>query len=105
MPIGRPVRAAVALAALLAPALAAQAPRGPEPGRYMQPPKNIVDVFDAEPLPQAIVRHVPDPVRASVHGAEGTWRHGALRDAAVRSARLRCARNAAARAVGAAELV
>src|SRR5262245_59595887 len=54
MSIGRPLRAAVILAALLAPALAAQAPR-PEPVRYMQPPKNVVDVFDAEPLPQAMV--------------------------------------------------
>src|SRR5215471_9074988 len=54
MSIGRPLRATVVLAALLAPALAAQAPRS-EPVRYMQPPKSVVDVFDADPLPQAMV--------------------------------------------------
>src|SRR5438105_7203929 len=65
MPLHRPVRAVVLLAALLAPALAAQTgpertglhdvQGSPEPARYMVPPKNVVDVFDAEPLPQAMV--------------------------------------------------
>jgi dipeptidyl aminopeptidase/acylaminoacyl peptidase len=55
MPISRPLRAAVVLAALLAPVLAVQVPVAQEPLHYMQPPKNIVDVFDAEPLPQAMV--------------------------------------------------
>jgi dipeptidyl aminopeptidase/acylaminoacyl peptidase len=54
MPISRSLRAALPLAALLATALAAQAPRS-EPVRYMLPPQNVVDVFDAEPLPQAMV--------------------------------------------------
>jgi dipeptidyl aminopeptidase/acylaminoacyl peptidase len=54
MPISRPLRA-VLLAALLAPALAAQVPDSQDPVRYMLPPKNVVDVFDAEPLPQAMV--------------------------------------------------
>jgi dipeptidyl aminopeptidase/acylaminoacyl peptidase len=56
MPISRPLRIAVSLAALLAPALAAQS--GPDRSgdvRYMLPPQNVVDVFDAEPLPQAMV--------------------------------------------------
>ena len=55
MPIRRPLRAALLLTALLAPTLAAQMASGPEPVRYMLPPKNVVDVFDAEPFPQAIV--------------------------------------------------
>ena len=55
MTISRPLRAAVVLAALLAPVLAAQVPVAQEPVHYMQPPKNVVDVFDAEPLPQATV--------------------------------------------------
>jgi dipeptidyl aminopeptidase/acylaminoacyl peptidase len=55
MPITRPFRAALVLAALLAPVLAAQVPVAQEPFHYMQPPKHVVDVFDAEPLPQAVV--------------------------------------------------
>src|SRR5438045_1290789 len=55
MPIPRPLRAALLLTALLAPALAAQMPSDPQPVRYMLPPQNIVDVFDAEPLPLAMV--------------------------------------------------
>ncbi len=55
MPISRSLRIAAPLAALLAPALVAQGPASVEPARYMQPPKNVVDVFDAEPLPQAMV--------------------------------------------------
>src|SRR5437660_7895920 len=65
MRLHRPLRAVVLLAALLAPALAAQtgpertglhdAQGSPEPARYMLPPKNVVDVFDAQPLPQAMV--------------------------------------------------
>jgi dipeptidyl aminopeptidase/acylaminoacyl peptidase len=55
MTISRPFRAAIVLAALLAPVLAAQVPVAQEQVRYMQPPKNIVDVFDAEPLPQTMI--------------------------------------------------
>ncbi|HEX6465569.1 MAG TPA: hypothetical protein VFZ98_14000, partial [Vicinamibacterales bacterium] len=55
MPFSRSLRAAAIAAALLAPALKAQVSSGPEPVRYMLPPKEIVDVFDAEPLPQAMV--------------------------------------------------
>jgi dipeptidyl aminopeptidase/acylaminoacyl peptidase len=55
MATSSPLRAAAVLAALIAPVLAAQGPVAQEPFRYMQPPKNIVDVFDAEPLPQAMV--------------------------------------------------
>ena len=33
--------------------------------------------------------HVPDPVRAVLHGAQGTWGHRALRHAAARGPRLR----------------
>jgi dipeptidyl aminopeptidase/acylaminoacyl peptidase len=55
MPIGRSLRVAALLAALLAPVLVAQGPSRAEPLHYMQPPKNIVDAFDAEPLPQTIV--------------------------------------------------
>jgi dipeptidyl aminopeptidase/acylaminoacyl peptidase len=55
MPISRPLRTATVLAALLAPALAAQGPAGSQPARYMLPPQNVVDVFDAEPLPQTMV--------------------------------------------------
>ena len=50
-------------------------------------------------------RHVPDPVGASVRGAQGPRRDRALRDAAARGARLRRARDAAARARRAAQLV
>ena len=65
MPISRSLRAAALLAALLAPVLAAQtgtptpaareAQASQQPGGYMLPPQNVVDVFDAEPLPQAMV--------------------------------------------------
>jgi dipeptidyl aminopeptidase/acylaminoacyl peptidase len=55
MPISRSLRIAAPIAALLAPVLVAQGPGGPEAVHYMQPPKNVVDVFDAEPLPQAMV--------------------------------------------------
>src|SRR5262245_31734797 len=43
------------LGLMLAPALAAQAPITSEPVRYMLPPKNIVDVFDAESLPGSML--------------------------------------------------
>jgi dipeptidyl aminopeptidase/acylaminoacyl peptidase len=55
MPNSRSLRVAVVLAALLAPVLLVQVPTAQEPLHYMQPPKNVVDVFDAEPLPQAMV--------------------------------------------------
>jgi dipeptidyl aminopeptidase/acylaminoacyl peptidase len=55
MAFSRPLRAATVLAALLVPVLAAQAPVPPGPVRYMLPPQNVVDAFDAEPLPQEMV--------------------------------------------------
>ena len=55
MSIRRSLRLAAPLAALLAPALIAQGPAASGPVHYMQPPQNVVDAFDAEPLPQAIV--------------------------------------------------
>src|SRR5262252_9780443 len=46
----------IAIAALLfAPALIAQVPSASDPPRYVLPPRNVVDVFDAEPLPQTLV--------------------------------------------------
>jgi dipeptidyl aminopeptidase/acylaminoacyl peptidase len=63
--ISRSLRTAAVIAALLAPALLAQTrPQVPasreasgaaQPTGYMLPPQNVVDVFDAEPLPQAMV--------------------------------------------------
>ena len=59
----RPARA-LALAALIvaplvafrqAPAALAQVPTAADPPRYVLPPKTIVDVFDAEPLPQTLL--------------------------------------------------
>jgi dipeptidyl aminopeptidase/acylaminoacyl peptidase len=55
MPNSRSLRVAAVLAALLAPFLAVQVPVAQEPIHYMQPPKNVVDLFDAAPLPQAMV--------------------------------------------------
>ena len=40
---------------ILAPALAAQVPSASDPPKYALPPKEIVDIFDAEFLPQTIV--------------------------------------------------
>ena len=53
----RAFRLAAAVATLVAPALAAQVqvPSASEPPRYAQPPKNVVDAFDAEPLPQTLL--------------------------------------------------
>jgi dipeptidyl aminopeptidase/acylaminoacyl peptidase len=46
----------IAIAALFfAPALVAQVPSASDPPKYVAPPKNVVDVFDAEPLPQTLV--------------------------------------------------
>jgi dipeptidyl aminopeptidase/acylaminoacyl peptidase len=46
----------IAIAALLfAPALIAQVPSASDPPKYAMPPKNVVDVFDAEPLPQTLI--------------------------------------------------
>src|SRR6185295_6145888 len=46
----------IALAVLVcAPALVAQVPTASDPPKYVMPPKNIVDVFDAEPLPQTLI--------------------------------------------------
>jgi dipeptidyl aminopeptidase/acylaminoacyl peptidase len=51
----RPYRAIALFALMLAPALAAQVPTASDPPRYVLPPKAIVDVFDAEPLPQTLL--------------------------------------------------
>jgi dipeptidyl aminopeptidase/acylaminoacyl peptidase len=55
--ISKPARLALGFTALLAPVLAAQVqvPTASEPARYALPPKNVVDVFDAEPLPTTLV--------------------------------------------------
>jgi dipeptidyl aminopeptidase/acylaminoacyl peptidase len=57
MPVNRPFRFALIVAALVAPVLGAQVqvPTATEPARYALPPKNVVDVFDAESLPQTIL--------------------------------------------------
>src|SRR5215510_14798172 len=47
----RPTRLIVIASLLFAPALIAQVPSASDPPRYVLPPKNIVDVFDAELLP------------------------------------------------------
>src|SRR5689334_24717704 len=49
------VMVAPALALRHAPGLAAQVPSAQDPPRYVLPPKPIVDVFDAEFLPQTLV--------------------------------------------------
>ena len=51
----RPFRFIVIAVLLAAPALIAQVPSATDPPKYVQPPKNIVDVFDAEPLPQVLI--------------------------------------------------
>ena len=50
-------RLAFGLAALFVPILAAQVqvPTASDPPRYVLPPKNVVDAFDAEPLPQTLL--------------------------------------------------
>src|SRR5262245_25883457 len=48
-------RSLVLLLLILAPALAAQVPTASDPPKYVMPPKAIVDVFDADVLPQTIV--------------------------------------------------
>src|SRR5262245_53627529 len=52
------VRRGLVLALLvLAPALAAQVqvPSASDPPKYVLPPQNVVDAFDAEPLPQTLI--------------------------------------------------
>ena len=51
----RPTRLVVIAALLSAPVLIAQVPSASDAPRYVQPPKAIVDVFDAEFLPQTPV--------------------------------------------------
>ena len=55
--LSKPARLAIGLAALLAPVLAAQVqvPTASDAPRYVLPPKNVVDVFDAEPLPTTLL--------------------------------------------------
>jgi len=55
MPSVRPLRFIVIAFFLAAPALIAQVPSATDPAKYVLPPKNIVDVFDAEPLPQVLI--------------------------------------------------
>ena len=51
----RPTRLILIASLLFAPALIAQVPTASDQPRYVLPPKNIVDVFDAESLPQTLV--------------------------------------------------
>src|SRR5439155_375956 len=51
----RPARLALIASLLIAPALIAQVPSASDPPKYAVPPKAIVDVFDAEVLPQTLV--------------------------------------------------
>jgi len=53
--ISKPVRLAIAFAAVLAPVLAAQVPSATEPTYYAKPPQAIIDAFDAEPLARVMV--------------------------------------------------
>jgi len=57
MPVVRPFRFIAIVAVLLAPVLGAQVqvPSASDPPRYVLPPKNVVDVFDAEPLPTTLL--------------------------------------------------
>src|ERR1051326_64831 len=55
MPCVRPLRFIVIALFLAAPALIAQVPSATDPAKYVLPPKHIVDVFDAEPLPQVLI--------------------------------------------------
>jgi dipeptidyl aminopeptidase/acylaminoacyl peptidase len=48
----RPLRVIALIVVVLAPALAAQVPSASDPPKYVLPPQAIVDVFDAEFLPQ-----------------------------------------------------
>jgi dipeptidyl aminopeptidase/acylaminoacyl peptidase len=48
----RPLRVIALIVVVLAPALAAQVPTASDPPKYVLPPQAIVDVFDAEFLPQ-----------------------------------------------------
>ena len=51
----RPLRAIALSAVMLAPSLAAQVPTASDPPQYVLPPRAIVEVFDAEFLPQTTV--------------------------------------------------
>src|SRR5436190_2594741 len=51
----RPLRVVALSLLILAPARAAQVPSASDPPKYVLPPKEIVDVFDAELLPQTLV--------------------------------------------------
>ena len=51
----RPARLALIASLLIGPALIAQVPTASDPPKYVLPPKAIVDVFDAEFLPQTTV--------------------------------------------------
>ena len=51
----RPARLAIIASLLIGPALVAQVPTASDPPKYVLPPKPIVDVFDAEFLPDTTV--------------------------------------------------
>ena len=57
MPALRPARLVAIVAVLLVPVLGAQVqvPAASDPPRYVLPPGNVVDAFDAESLPQTLV--------------------------------------------------
>ena len=53
--LNRTSRFIVVAVLICAPALIAQVPTASDPPKYVLPPKNVVDVFDAEPLPQTLI--------------------------------------------------
>ena len=55
MHVSRPGRVVLIAVLLGTAALVAQVPSATDPPKYVLPPKNIVDVFDAEPLPQVLI--------------------------------------------------
>src|SRR5437667_4608894 len=53
--LNRPARAIAFALLIVAPTLAAQGPSARAPPTYAVPPQHIVEVFDAEPLPQTLI--------------------------------------------------
>src|SRR5438552_7385037 len=53
--LNRPARAIAFALLIVAPTLAAQVPGASDPPKYAVPPQHIVEVFDAEPLPQTLI--------------------------------------------------
>ena len=53
--LSRPARVIAFAILILAPSLAAQVPSASDPPKYVMPPQDIVEAFDAEPLPQTMI--------------------------------------------------